>query len=216
LRSQRGVALIERLAGALERWPLAIYLINVPNLLVGIFLGPHWPNTNNLISDWANLIGSGLTFYWGYVFASDRRLLDLVTRRRREFLILGILIATVFFTLRATQASAAWPASVRLVEGNIVSGFYGMAWIFALIGYARAGIRASSAFLRYATEAVYPFYIFHQTITVALVFYLANWAVGVWPKLFVVAAGTFLGSWLLFEFVRRIKPLRPLFGLKPN
>lgn len=214
LRGQRGVALIGRFAGVLERWPVAVYFVNVPNLVVGIVLGPHWPNTNNLIADWANLLGSGLTFYWGYVFASDRRLLDLVTRRRREFLAVGIVVAALFFVLRATQGTAALPALARLLISNVVSGLYGMAWIFALIGYARTWIVRSSPLLRYATEAVYPFYIFHQTITVALVFYLRHWQVGVGPKLALVAAGTFVGSWLLFEAVRRANPLRPLFGLK--
>jgi hypothetical protein len=215
LRSPRGIALIGRFAGALERWPLAVYFINVPNIVVGMVLGPHWPTTNNLIADWANLLSAALTFYWGYVFASDRWLLDLVTRRRREFLVVGIVAAAIFFTLRATQASGAWPPWLRLTVGNLVSGLFGMAWIFTLIGYARVWIVRSTPLLSYSTEAVYPFYIFHQTITVALVFYLRDWPVGVAPKLAVVAAGTFLGSWLLFELVRRIKPLRPLFGLKP-
>jgi hypothetical protein len=61
---------------------------------------------------------------------------------------------------------------------------------------------------------VYPFYIVHQTITVALVYWTIDWQVGVWPKLAVAIVGTFGGSWLFFEIVRRVKPLRPLFGLK--
>jgi hypothetical protein len=89
-----------------------------------------------------------------------------------------------------------------------------MAWLFALVGYARVLVKSSTPFLRYATEAVYPFYIIHQTITVALVYWGISWDLGVWPKWFIVAAGTFLGSWVFFEVVRRITPLRPLFGLK--
>jgi len=216
LRSPRGVAWVGRFADALERWPLAVYFVNVPNLVVGMVLGPHWPTTNNLIADWANLLGSALTFYWGFVFASDRRLLDLVTRRRREFLVVGIVVAAIFFTLRATQTGGEWSLLVQLTVGSVVSGLFGMAWIFTLIGYARTWIVRSTPLLSYATEAVYPFYIFHQTITVALVFSLRDWPVAVGPKLAVVAMGTFLGSWLLFEAVRRVNPLRPLFGLKPN
>jgi hypothetical protein len=213
-RSGTGVRALAALAGWFEKYPAAIYLVNVPNLLIGIFLAPHWPTTHNLISDWANLTGTWLTFLWGFVFASERRLLDLVTKRRREFLYLGIGVAMVFFGMRVTGVARGWTPDVRNVIGNLVSGYFGMAWIFALVGYARAWITRGSAALRYATEAVYPFYIVHQTITVALVFWLIPWTAGVWTKFPLVALGTFAGSWLIFEAVRRLDPLRPLFGLK--
>lgn len=214
LRRPGGVSFLERFAGFLEQYVPAIYLINVPNLLVGMTLGPHWPTTHNLTSDWANLTGTWMTFLWGYIFASNVRLLDILTVRRREFLIGGVLMAAVFFYLRATGISGAWSGEMRLLVSSVVSSYFGMCWIFALIGYARATIHSSNAFLRYATEAVYPFYIIHQTITVALVYGLIGWNVGVFPKLLVAASGTFAGSLLFYEVVRRSGPLRPLFGLK--
>jgi glucans biosynthesis protein C len=91
-----------------------------------------------------------------------------------------------------------------------------MTWLFALIGYARAFITHPSRWLSYATQAVYPFYIFHQTITVAIVYCVIPWSIGVWPKLAIVAFVTLAGSWALFEIVRRITILRPLFGLKAS
>jgi hypothetical protein len=83
-----------------------------------------------------------------------------------------------------------------------------------MIGYARAYLSRPSPLLTYATEAVYPFYIFHQTVTVAAVWVVIPWQAGIAPKMTVVTVATFAGSWLLFEAVRRVKILRPLFGLK--
>jgi glucan biosynthesis protein C len=214
LRSETGRRFLAVFASWMERWWLAIYLVNVPNLLVGIFLGPHWPTANNLFADWANLCGTWLTFLWGFTFASERRLLDVLTRRRREFLAVGIVVAVIFYALRLSGVTETWSLTTRIVVGNLVSGYFGLAWIFALIGYARSAITKGTPFLRYATEAVYPFYIIHQTITVALVYWAISWPLGVWPKLAIVAAGTFAGSLVFFEVVRRITPLRPLFGLK--
>ncbi|HBY60547.1 MAG TPA: acyltransferase, partial [Solibacterales bacterium] len=171
LRAPAGRRAVSAFAGWMERWPPAVYVVNVPSLLVGILLGPHWPTTHNLVSDWANFTGSLVTFLWGFVFASDRRLLDLLTRRRREFLSLAVLMTFVFYTLRATQAGRALPAGGQIVLGNFVSGYLGMGWIFALLGYARARLNRGSDTLRYATEAVYPFYIVHQTLTIAAGYY---------------------------------------------
>jgi len=203
LRSPAGARWLAGLAEWLENNRGAVYLLNAPNLAVGLLLGPHWPVTHNLVSDWANLTGSWLTFLWGFVFASDRRLLDVITRRRREFLAVGLLLTVVLFGPRPRGAA-----------GTVVSGYYTMAWILTLLGFARVTVTAPSAALRYANEAVYPFYIFHQTITVALVALLAPVQAGVALKWMLAASGTFVGSWLAYEGIRRLGPLRPLVGLR--
>lgn len=214
LRSAAGQRIVDALVNAFRRWPPLLYAVNVPNLLVAVTLGPHWPATHNLVSDWATLTGAFLTFLWGFIIASNRGFLDLITRRRREFLIGGIAVAVLFFTARYLGLTRAWPPGARLWFWETVNGYYGMTWIFAMVGYARARITRPTSWLKYATEAVYPFYIFHQTITVALVYCVIPWQAGIAPKMAVVAAGTFAGSWLLFEAVRRVRFLRPLFGLR--
>jgi glucans biosynthesis protein C len=82
------------------------------------------------------------------------------------------------------------------------------------VGYARTYVTRPSPWLGYATEAIFPFYIFHQTITVAAVWFLIPWKAGVGLKVVVVMLATFVGSWVLFEVVRRVQWLRPLFGMK--
>lgn len=146
-------------------------------------------------------------FLWGFVFASEPRLLDVVTRRWRELLAVGVAVAIASYVVRLR--GGAHPA-VR----TTLSAYFALTWVFALVGFARARITTSTPLLRYATEAVYPFYIVHQTITVALVYALAPAPLGIAPKLALAAAGTFLGSWLVYEAIRRMPPLRPLFGLK--
>jgi surface polysaccharide O-acyltransferase-like enzyme len=96
----------------------------------------------------------------------------------------------------------------------VPTGFLTMGMVLAAVGFARAHLRTGGRWLSYATEAVYPFYIVHQTITVAAVYVLLPRPWGAWPKFALVAAATFAGSWLCFELVRRVPPLRPLFGLK--
>jgi hypothetical protein len=69
--------------------------------------------------------------------------------------------------------------------------------------------------LPYATEAVYPWYILHQSLIVPIAFWLIPLRLGsAWEPL-LVTLGTIGGCLLLHEFViRRINLLRPLFGLK--
>ncbi len=45
-----------------------------------------------------------------------------------------------------------------------------MAWLFAIVGFAHRYLTMRPAFLSEATEAVYPFYLIHQTVTVVAVY----------------------------------------------
>jgi surface polysaccharide O-acyltransferase-like enzyme len=214
VKGEHGQRAISAMAQAFERRPWTLYLMNVPNLVAGFALGPYWPTTHNLVADWANFTGCFLTFLWGVTIASNRRLLDLATERRREFLIAGLTIAAAFFTIRAT-GWAGLSGVPRMVVAELLSAYFRMTWILFLLGYARHWFREGGPKLRYANQAVYPFYIAHQTITIAVGYYVIQQPWGVWPKFGVVALATFAGSWLCFEIVRRTALTRLLFGLKP-
>jgi hypothetical protein len=66
------------------------------------------------------------------------------------------------------------------------------------------------------TEAIFPWYILHQTITVMAGYWLTRQDLSVWIEAPLVILATFGGCALLHELViRRVGFLRPLFGLKP-
>lgn len=214
LRSERGRSAVGGMVRAFETWPWLLYLMPIPNIVVAATLGPRWPTTLNLISDWANLTVTFLTFSWGYVIASSRDFLDLITRRRREFLLVGLGVAEVFVGAVWAGLTEGEPKGAVLWFLTAVNALYATTWVLALIGYARAKITKPTRGLAYATEVVYPFYIFHQTVAIAVVYLVIPWHWDVWPKFALVASATFAGSWVLVEIVRRIPPLRPSFGLK--
>jgi surface polysaccharide O-acyltransferase-like enzyme len=201
LRAQPGQRLIDALSRAL-RWRPALYAIAIPSLIVGLTLGPRWPTTHNLIADWANLTGMFVIFLWGFVLCSRREFLDMFAARRRELLAGALLMTVLFYALPGGGPR------------EVVSGYMGFLWVLTLVGMARAHWNRDSALLRYATEAVYPFYIVHQTITVAAGYYIVRLPWPVLPKLALSIIVTFAGSWLVYELVKRTAVTRLLFGLK--
>jgi hypothetical protein len=215
LKSRTGRRAVEALARFCEK-PGAVYLINVPNMIVAAWLGPKWPTMPNLIADWANLTGSLLTFLWGFIICGNDRFLGLIERKRREFLLLAAVLTVVFYAFRLTDWRAAWTPEQRLLSSVLVETYMGMGWICGLVGFSRANLNRDSRYLRYANEAVYPFYIVHQTITIALAYPMIGWTAPIPVKLPLLAAGTFLGSWLVYELTRRHRVTRLLFGMKPS
>ncbi|MCC8174094.1 MAG: acyltransferase family protein [Odoribacter sp.] len=88
-------------------------------------------------------------------------------------------------------------------------------WILALFGLAAAYLNCPSKALAYVNEAVYPFYIIHQTIIIILGYYLKDLDWGFWHKFSIMVIATFCLTWIIYEFfIRRCNFMRLLFGLK--
>lgn len=64
------------------------------------------------------------------------------------------------------------------------------------------------------TQAVFPFYIIHQTIIVLLGWWLLRFALPAMAEFIVLLLATAIGCWLFYDIGRRIGALRPLIGLK--
>jgi hypothetical protein len=216
IRSAAGMRAMEAAARICGRWPPAIYLMALPSALVAAVLGPRWPIAYNLVSDWANLCAGLVLFLWGFAVASSRAWLDLVTARRRELLVVGLGVAGLYFAARGAGFANRWPTWGQTAFWSAVNSAYALTWILALVGYARVLFTRPSPWLRSANQAVYPLYILHQTVTVAVVYLLLPWSASYWLKLPLVVAATFLVSWAAYEVIRRPRWLRPLFGLRPQ
>jgi hypothetical protein len=190
------------------------WLAALPLIAAHLWLAPISRNPNGLIGDWFGLVYYGVLLLYGALLFRSTALLDALQRARWASLAVGIaafaLLDLLFFTaVRPTITPDDRPLYALL------SGINTLAWLLAIVGLARRYLTRRPAFLAYATEAVYPFYILHQTITVIAVFWLVRTGLPVGAKFALAAVITFAGTWLLYEFVvRRIAVLRPLFGLK--
>jgi peptidoglycan/LPS O-acetylase OafA/YrhL len=88
-------------------------------------------------------------------------------------------------------------------------------WLLAIFGFGMKHLNFSTPFLKYANEAVLPFYILHQTVIVGLGYFVVQWAIPDWPKFLLILSTSFLIVMALYEFlVRRFNLLRFLFGMK--
>jgi glucan biosynthesis protein C len=91
------------------------------------------------------------------------------------------------------------------------------AWgaVIALLGFARYHLHRDGPARRYLTEAIFPYYIAHQTIIILVGHALRPQDLGSSAEFAIIAAATVAGCFVTYEVVRRIGWMRPLFGLKP-
>jgi len=201
-------ALINLLRRVFEQSAWGVYLFVVPLTLIETHLHPYFPTTHAFVGDWY-----ALTFYF-FLFISGFILVSLgdtfwksVNQLRWFALIIGIFAFSLLMSIDQLTLK-----SYRIYEFIKILNMW--SWIIAIFGFAGQYLNKESSIIKVRNEAVYPFYIFHQVITITIGFYLMTSPLSIHWKFIIMVAGTFSGAWILTEIVKKIKPLRPLFGLK--
>ncbi|QHT67439.1 acyltransferase [Rhodocytophaga rosea] len=211
LRSEKGKIVMGKIASFLSEKG-SIYLLIIPLFIAEALLRPHWPTEQNLIKDWANFTFSILIFIYGFIICSQEKIREAIENQRMFSLLSAIVLTTVLYVFYWNNWPDPSPAGMVLYYLLKVANIW--CWLMAILGYARKYLTFNNSLLTYTTEAVYPFYILHQTVIICIAYYLIDWQASIAMKFFVISVAMFLVCWLLFECIRRINFLRPFFGLK--
>ena len=188
--------------------PYFLILFFAPLFVIDIALEGSFKITHALIGDWFALALYGTLFVYGFILVSVGDIFwNAVIKIRYISLVCGLIALPSLVWLWFN-----WDPSFMI---PVARTFNQWSWILAVFGFAARYLNRSSKTLKYRNQAVYPFYILHQTLTIILGYWVMDfdWHYGM--KFIVMAIGTFGGCWVLYELViRRIAILRPLFGLK--
>jgi glucans biosynthesis protein C len=188
---------------------LFVYLPAIPLMITEVILRPSFPGVQNLYWDWANFIFSLTLVFYGYLLAINYKILDNIERSRIFSLVLGIAL----FTLVAIPATS----GVRGYMGRAYRAYNALmvfAWIYAVLGYAKALVNRRGRLYPYLNNACFPLYIFHYLPVTIAAYFVARMEIDIrWRYLIIVACG-YLGTWAIYEIVRRTPFIRLLFGIK--
>lgn len=189
-----------------------------PHLIFRIFLDPYFPTTHDLVNDWANHAHNFTTLFMGFLLAKDTAFWKAINRAFVPSIVtaitLGIILSYIwsqwdmFSAASSPHGWALWPARIGRVA---------YAWIcmIVILGAAQRWLNRPSRALTYMTEAIFPWYILHQTIIIMAGFWLTRQSLGAPTEIGLVIFITISGCALIHELlIRRISILRPLFGLK--
>jgi surface polysaccharide O-acyltransferase-like enzyme len=184
----------------------------VPFLIYAWLLAPHFPSTHAFYNDWANHAELFSIVLIGWFAAKSPAFWGAVQRH------LGPAIAIALALLAGLAAARLNWSAVRADEGlsalmTVVRTLFMWAAIVALLGLAQRYLNRSGSALRFLTEAVFPYYILHQTLIVALGFWVGGLLLPVWLEAGIITVATVVGCVVLTEAIKRVPPLRPLFGL---
>lgn len=164
------------------------------------------PNPFSLyVKTWHGFFLGLLAFFFGFCFVlSGEVFWKMISKWWWVFLC----AAVALFVFRLTQPQLIAPNYLLMIES--------CGWIFSVFAFGYIFLNRPSQILSYLSEAVFPVYILHM-IFQALV---SNWIFSTSfasPIQFVLTfILTTASCFVVYEVIRRINIIRPLFGLKLN
>ena len=209
---KRFVAPFARLAR--RRGGLLVFAI--PPILTGYLFQPFLSG----YTGWASFFFLLIFFISGYILIADERFMRAIHRDWRLHLILGIVCTLFFFSVAADVPVWDWLVSPGTPEFYISWTAWGInswCWTMFIMYIGMRYMDTTNEWLQYGREASYPFFFIHQPVIIFLAFYVVQWEVNLLIKLLVVVIGSFALSLGFYELIiRRINPVRALFGMKPR
>lgn len=202
----------DRIAAPLHGWGMLIVPICFWIAIYCFF--PDHDETHGLFDDGPSHLHYLVAFIVGWLLRVRPRLFGGVARCWKVAAMLAVLgfvpIAWVEWT---------WPGDMRapdwaILMYHLARQVQGWTTIVALVGIADRYWNRDHVQRAMLAEAVFPFYIIHQTIIVVAGWYLLQGGVGALPSFVVLLAATVTGCWLFYRIGRSIGWLRPLIGLQ--
>ena len=177
---------------------------------------------NPRLGDWADYNNTGgwntpaylVFFLFGFLLASSPRMQATILRLRRTYLWLAAAGGAASFGALAL-AGGVNPGTPGFALTFAVRGATCWVCILAILGYAMQHLTRSTPFLEYATEAVMPFYVMHQSVLLLIGYFVVRWPVPdlfKWVFIFAASFASILGVYEVL--IRRNNVLRFLFGMK--
>lgn len=184
-------------------WWIAIYLVF-----------PDHDETHGLFDDGPSHLHYLAAFGIGWLLRVRPIVFEAVARWWKVALVLGLLafvpIAWIEWTWPGDTIAPDWV----FLPYHLARQINGWLIIVALVGIADRFWNRDHPWRATLAEAVFPFYIIHQTIIVVIGWYLLQADVAALPSFLILLATTAAGCWLFYAIGRNIGWLRPLIGLQ--
>lgn len=213
-RGAAGQRFVEHLAAwCAHSW--SIWLFVVPIATIQLTLRAAFP----LYTDWADFLYCFAFFVFGYLLFSQPSFTEAIRKQGRVALSLGIacflLIGRSYVAGYLTNWEAAPSYSPDYLLYQLLRSINTWAWLVFVLALGMRYLNANARVLRYANEAVLPFFVLQQPVIIGVAYYMVQWNLGVLPKWLLISTLSLALTLALYELlIRRINAVRRLFGMK--
>lgn len=197
-----------------------IIVLLIPEILLRAF----FPGFRDLIHDWASFTHWFLLFIAGSVIAQRPQLLNSLEMCRHMSLLIAILSTSILFIFFYRNGDL----SVNTASPTIVFDYLAfcvlrmcMIWscLLTCIGFANKYFQFNHPVLSYLNQAIYPVFILHLSIMMAIAYWVTPLSWPILPKYMAITTATIIvGITIYHVLIKPYNSMRLIFGLSnaPN
>lgn len=213
LKSEKGKNIINSAATSTKKYGLYGFGWM---LFAASFLYFWFPNeTHAFVGDWAGFTKYFLYFLFGCFIGINPVFWKNIEDNRRRNLKTAFFSTILINYFRWNNIEPDWGMNVRNLLFFALVVVSAWIWVITFLGYAKKYLNFNNKFLQLANEAIYPFYILHQTIIVIIAFYIIQVQEDIISKYLFLTFVSFVLSLGIYVFlVKPYKITRVLFGMK--
>lgn len=204
LRREAGIRFVQWLAKGLHK-PGVLLAVVIPFWMTDPLPGPLVGNLNPF--------SYVFLFIAGFLLVADERIQTALDRCWRLALGLGTVSVAAWATIRFSGielAESSWQSSVR----DFFFYFTSWSWIIGLLGFGHTYLNRSGRALAYLGKASYPYYVIHQTVIVALGFYVIQMDIGIPLKYGLIVTLAAAATFGTYELARRWSLTRAVLAIR--
>jgi hypothetical protein len=98
---------------------------------------------------------------------------------------------------------------------DVVAIYVSWFWVITVVAYGQHCLNRPHPWLKHFNEGLYPFYILHQTVIIAIGYYVCQLPWGIFAKFWTVSLLTLISCLLIyFVLIRPFNVTRLFFGMK--
>jgi hypothetical protein len=200
--------------------PAGLLFIPAVTILVSqLLLRPYFPEeTHDLIKDWAYFTFYFLFFVFGIICYSNQKLWEVIGANRKPLLVAMIFSLIPFYTCYfhfRDLIVLPWTDDTVETIFDVLAIFVSWFTVITVIAYGQHYLNKPHKWLSNISEGLYPFYILHQSVIIAIGYYVCQWDWSISAKYWMICfltLTTCVGFYLLC--IRPFNAIRFLFGLK--
>jgi hypothetical protein len=195
----------------------ALLLPVVPMLVVRAALCAAFPHSRPVVTDWTNRTTLLVMFVYGFMLEGEPGFMRAVDRQWRVALAVAIAFSAAAFAWAwPGDFTQRFPVPFTLTYVLTWSAFTlgGWVWCIALLGAVRTMSRGSEILLERTRPLLNPFYVLHQTVIVALAFYLIPLKASPGATFLTLFVSAFGSTAVLAVLAGRSRLTRALLGIR--
>jgi hypothetical protein len=216
-RNERSADVRKRMGNLLTN-PWTMLLLCVPVMAIRIISMIYFPDSEEA---WINFPKASYYFCFfltGIILFSCPQAWNSMARHRKHYLITALISLVLFYGyyyLPQEWIPESVSATSRWGIWFVVCALAGWSTMLTLLGYAQAYLNQPGPIVKKLNEAVYPFYILHQTVIVVAAYYIVQWQAAIAIKVIALLVISLITTCVIYRLViYPFNAVRILFGMK--